>query len=236
MEDVNAILEELKAIGNERTKKLYLGNGAKEPLYGVTIKDLKPLVKRIKKDQELAETLYATSNYDAMYLAGILAEPDKMTEADFNRWIEKAYFYMISDFIVAVTLSETNIAQVVADKWIKSKEELKASAGWSCYAWLLGSRKDEEFSKDKLLNMIELVKKNIHASSEKIKFAMYNFLYALGVSYIPLHQEALKVAQEIGTVEVKRPLKPSQFVSAYDGIVEAVDKGRIGFKRKYVRC
>jgi len=40
----------------------------------------------------LAEQPYATGNYDAMYLAGMIAEPKKMTEEDFNRWIEGAYF------------------------------------------------------------------------------------------------------------------------------------------------
>ena len=56
---------------------------------------------------------------------------------------------MLSDYVVAVTLSESNIAQEVADKWIASGEELKMSAGWSCYCWLLGNRKDDEFSESK---------------------------------------------------------------------------------------
>jgi hypothetical protein len=58
-----------------------------------------------------------------MYLAGMLAEPKKMTEEDLHRWIEGAYFYMISDFIVAVTLSETDIAFTVADRFIDSGKE-----------------------------------------------------------------------------------------------------------------
>lgn len=41
-----------------------------------------------------------------------------MTEADFDRWMEGAYFYMISDFVVAVTLAETDFAQAVSDRWI----------------------------------------------------------------------------------------------------------------------
>ena len=65
-----------------------------------------------------------------MYFAGIIADPKAMTEADYDRWIEQAYFYMISDFVVAVTLAESDIAQHVSDKWIASGEELKMSAGW----------------------------------------------------------------------------------------------------------
>lgn len=68
-----------------------------------------------------------------MYIAGIIADPLAMTEVDFERWVDAAYFYMLSDFVVAVTLSESYVAQDVADKWIASGEELKLSAGWSCY-------------------------------------------------------------------------------------------------------
>jgi hypothetical protein len=57
------------------------------------------------------------------------------------------------DFIVAVTLAETDIAQAVSDKWISTGKDLFMSAGYSCYCWLLGSRKDEEFDKEKLYNL-----------------------------------------------------------------------------------
>ncbi|AIE80075.1 putative DNA alkylation repair enzyme [Bacillus cereus] len=50
-----------------------------------------------------------------MYFAGIIADPKAMSEFDFDRWINGAYFYMLSDYVVAVTLSESNIAQDVAD-------------------------------------------------------------------------------------------------------------------------
>ena len=136
------VMEQLESLGKERTKKMYMSNGAKEPLFGVTIGSMKPMVKQIKINQSLAEALYATGNYDAMYFAGFIADSKAMTEEDFNRWIETAYFYMISDFVVAVSLAESDIAQQVSDKWIASGEELKISAGWSCYCWLLGNRKD----------------------------------------------------------------------------------------------
>jgi 3-methyladenine DNA glycosylase AlkD len=120
-------------------KKYYESQGAREPLFGVTTGDLKPIAKRIKKNQQLVEELYATGNYDAMYLAGMLADPKKMTPVDFDYWIDKAYYHMISDFIVDVTLAETDFAQEVADKFIASGDELIMSAGWSCYEWLIGS-------------------------------------------------------------------------------------------------
>ncbi|QTH44665.1 DNA alkylation repair protein [Cohnella sp. LGH] len=229
--DFDAVMQQLEALGKERTKKIYMSNGAREPLFGVATGEMKPMSKIIKINQPLAEQLYATGNYDAMYFAGVIADPKAMTEADFDRWMETAYFYMISDFIVAVTLAETDIAQQVSDKWIASGDELKMSAGWSCYCWLLGNRPDHEFSEDKLRGMLKHAKSAIHDSPERTKYSMSNFIYTVGVSFLPLHDQALETAKAVGQVEVKK-----KFLNALGNIEKAAAKGQIGFKRKHVRC
>lgn len=186
-------MEELEALGKERMKKMYMTNGAQEPLFGAATGAMKPIKRKIKINQPLAEELYATGNYDAMYFAGVIADPKAMTEADFNRWIDKAYFYMLSDYVVAVTLSESDIAQEVSDKWIESGEELKMSAGWSCYCWLLGNRKDSEFSEDKISNMLDKVKASIHEAPERTKSAMNNFVYTVAFPINRFMKKQLKL-------------------------------------------
>ncbi|CAM3595177.1 DNA alkylation repair protein [Aeromicrobium ponti] len=234
--DFETVMQELEALGKERTKKIYISNGAHVPLFGVATGAMKPIAKKIKINQRLAEELYATGNYDAMYFAGIIADPKAMTESDFDRWMDAAYFYMLSDYVVAVTLSESDIAQGVADKWIASGEELRMSAGWSCYCWLLGNRLDNEFSESKISNLLNTVKNTIHDSPERTKSAMNNFLYTVGISYLPLHEKAVETSKEVGIVEVKRDKKKSSFLNAYESIQKEMDRGKLGFKRKYVRC
>ncbi|MBD2868992.1 DNA alkylation repair protein [Paenibacillus arenilitoris] len=234
--NAETVMQELEALGKERLKKMYISNGAHEPLFGAATGAMKPLAKKIKINQPLAEQLYATGNYDAMYFAGIIADPKAMTEADFDRWMDSAYFYMLSDFVVAVTLAETDIAQEVSDKWIESGEELRMSAGWSCYCWLLGSRPDVEFSESKIANMLEMVERTIHGAPERAKSAMNNFVYTVAVSYLPLHDKAVVTAKAMGPVELKRDKGKSKWLLASETIQKAVDKGQIGFKRNYVRC
>ena len=234
--DFEMVMQELEALGKERMKKIYLSNGAHEPLFGVATGAMKPLAKIIKKNQPLAEQLYATGNYDAMYFAGIIADPMTMTEADFERWIDGAYFYMLSDYVVAVTLSETEIAQAVADQWIASGEELRMSAGWSCYCWLLGNRPDAEFNTGKIESMLEQVKNTIRDSPDRTKSSMNNFIYSVGISYLPSHDKAVEIAKAVGPVEIKRDKKKSSILLAADNIQKEVDRGKLGFKRKYVRC
>lgn len=42
------VMTELEALGKERTKKMYLSNGAVELLFGVTTGSMKPMRKAIK--------------------------------------------------------------------------------------------------------------------------------------------------------------------------------------------
>lgn len=229
------VMKELESLGNQRTKKIYMSNGAREPLFGVNTGSMKPMSKIIKIDHDLAEKLYATGNYDAMYFAGIIADPNKLTKGDYNRWMDQAYFYMLSDFVVAVTLSESDIAFEVADEWIKSGEDLRMSAGWSCYCWLIGNRKDDEFDKDKISKMLDFIKDRIHDMSDRTKNAMNYFIYAVGLSYLPLHEKAIEIYKDIGVVKIMDK-KKEKILNAHANIMRDVHKGRIGFKRKYVRC
>lgn len=220
---LNELMQELSTMGTERMKKYYRSQGAVEPFFGVPSGALKPLAKKHQNNQALAEALYETGNYDAMYLAGMIADLSVMQIADFERWIEKAYFPMVSNYVVAVTLAEAAFAQEVADRWIVSGDDLKMAAGWSCYEWLLGSRKDSEFDLKKMIGLIDGVARDFAKAPLHTQKAMKGFLVAVGISYVPCHAKALEAAIQISS-------------SISDAIHKEVAKGRLGFKRKHVRC
>ncbi len=230
------VMLELEALGTERTKKIYAVNGAHEPQFGVATMAMRALAKKAGRDQPLAEQFYATGNYDAMFFAGMVADPKAMTEADFERWMETAYFFMLSDYVVGALLTETDFAQTVADRWIKSDGELRQSAGWSCYAGLLGARKDAEFAIDKLRGMLDTVARTIHDSPNRARYSMNNFVISVGISYLPLHEEAVRAAEAIGKVKVTIGSGKCMVPLAAEYIRKAADKGRLGYKRKGARC
>ena len=74
------ILAELKLLGSDSYKRVVFNHGVKEPCFGVKVSDLQKIQKRIKKDHQLALDLYDTGNYDAMYLAGLIADDAQMTK------------------------------------------------------------------------------------------------------------------------------------------------------------
>ncbi|MDB4572960.1 DNA alkylation repair protein, partial [Akkermansiaceae bacterium] len=87
---VGEVMAELESLGNEQTKKTLLRHGAVEPLFGVKIGDLKGLRKELKNDHDIALALYGTGNSDAMYLAGLIADSEKVTEEELDRWVNEA--------------------------------------------------------------------------------------------------------------------------------------------------
>ena len=86
---VEEVINEIKSMGNERTKATLMKHGAKEPFYGVKTGDLKKIQKKIKKDHQLSLDLYDTGISDAMYLAGLIADKDQITPAHLQKWIEE---------------------------------------------------------------------------------------------------------------------------------------------------
>src|ERR1700692_2030596 len=93
-------MTELRSRGSESVKKILVKHGIKEPFFGVKIEYLKPIQKKIKMDYQLAKDLYATGNADAMYLAGLIADDEKMTKSDLQTWVKQAVSQNISEYTV----------------------------------------------------------------------------------------------------------------------------------------
>src|SRR6187551_2513344 len=105
--DLPKVMAQLKKLGSEQTKKTFLRHGAREPLFGVKVGDLKTIQKKIKRNHALALELYETGNADAMYLAGLIADPEQMTKADLRKWVRGANSKMLAGYTVPWVASES---------------------------------------------------------------------------------------------------------------------------------
>ena len=101
------IVEQIKPLGKESYRKVLRNHGIPEPMFGVSVEELKKIQKRVKKDYQLALDLYDTGIYDAMYLAGLIADDLKMTKKDLRHWVEKANSAMLCGYTVAWVAAES---------------------------------------------------------------------------------------------------------------------------------
>lgn len=106
------ILEETRPLGRESYKKVLLNHGVKEPCLGVKIEEFQKIRKRIRVDYRLALALYDTGVYDAMYLAGLIADDVSMPREDLQDWVRKANSGALVGSTVPSVISIKNDAEL----------------------------------------------------------------------------------------------------------------------------
>lgn len=242
------ILKELAELGSDQTKKVLLRHGAREPFYGVKVQDLKKVISKLKKDikkypdeypgglHQLAIDLYQTGNSDAMYMAGLMVDAQKMSMKEIQDWAEKAYWYMISDYTVAGTAAESRFGWELASKWIESDQEFICSAGWATFSAILSITPDDELDLEALTRLIERVKSTLHNSQNRVRYAMNGFLIAAG-SFTPnLTGKAKAAGLKIGKVEVDMGGTSCKVPGVVEYIEKVEKKGYVGKKRARAFC
>ncbi len=231
------ILKELQALGQDNYKKMLMNNhGVKEPCFGVKIGDMKPIQKRIKKDYQLALDLYDTGIYDAMYLAGLIADDERMTQKDLQHWAEKANGGALPGTTVASVAAQSNHGWEMATEWIDSSKTNVAIAGWSTLSCLVALKDDSELDFAQLKQFIALVEKTIHRSPDAVRYAMNNFVISVGCYVESLTTIAIKAGERIGTVTADLGNNACKIPFAPDYIRKVQQRGSIGQKRKTVKC
>lgn len=233
---VQNIMAELKAKGNEGIKKILLKHGIKEPFFGVKIEDLKIIQKKIKKDYQLSKDLYQTGNADAMYLAGLIADENKMTKTDLNNWVKQALSSSISEYTVPWIAAESNFGFELALQWIDDKKEFIAAAGWSTLSSLVAIKPDNELDIFALKTLLKRVESTIHQADNRVRSKMNGFIIAVGSFVIPLTDHAVAVAKKIGAVKVNLDGTACKVPDAVDYIMKVKNKGAAGKKKKMARC
>lgn len=232
----NEILIELKQFGDPQTKKIYMNIGAKEPLFGVKVQDLKKLLKKTKKNHELSLELYETGNYDAMYLAGLMADETKITKAQLERWVEKAYFSYLSEYTVPWVAAETEFGLELGLKWIESEVETTASAGWGTLSYFAAVNEDDLLDIPLYSKLLKKVENEIHESKNRVRYAMNGFVISVGSYIKELNVKSKEVAQNIGKVHVDVGGTACKVPLASEYIKKVEARGKIGKKRKTARC
>src|SRR5688500_14781705 len=196
------IVAELKKFANPQTKKTWMTHGAQEPCLGVKVEDMKKIQKRVKMDYQLALDLYDTGIADAMYLAGLIADDAKMTKKDLQKWLDNATWGMVAEFTVPWVASGSPHGREMALKWIESKDEAVASAGWQTYSSMVAIKEDADLALAEIKALLARVAKSIHQQPNRVKYVMTSFVIPVACYVKPLHKLAVETAKGIGKLDV----------------------------------
>lgn len=230
------IIDELKPLGSESYKKVIFNHGVKEPCFGVKIGDMQKIRKRIRKDYSLALELYDTGIYDAMYLAGLIADDASMTKKDLQHWVSSAYCGPLCGATVPGVAAGSAHGWELALEWIDSEKTLIAVAGWATLSCVVSVKADTALDLKVLKRLLQRVRKTIHQSPDEVRYQMNAFVIAVG-SYVPsLTEDAIAIAESIGPVKADLGNNACQVPYAPDYIRKVEKRGTLGRKRKSAKC
>jgi len=234
--NLRQVMSALAAKGSESTKRLLMKHGAKEPCFGVKVGDLKPLAKQLKGEQALALELYATGNGDAQYLAGMIADGRLLTARQLQTWADTAAWDMISGNTVPWVASEHPEGFALATKWIASKDEQIARAGWSTLGALAATVPDDDLPVAQLGKLLDRVVRDMPKAPDGARYSMNNFVISCGTYVAPLSAKAIATARDLGKVEVDMGDTACQVPDAESYILKSRRGAPVAPKRKTMRC
>jgi 3-methyladenine DNA glycosylase AlkD len=230
------VMKELEKKGSESIRKIFVNHGAKGSMFGVKVGDLKVIQKKVKKDHQLAMELFDTDNYDAMYLAGLIADESKMSKKDIQQWAEKSHSHGISEYTVAWVAAESEYGWELGMKWIDSPKENIASAGWNTLSGVIAMKPDNELDIATIKKLLQRITKEIHSAPNRVRYTMNGFVIGVGGYIKELTKDAIEIAKKMGEVYVDMEGTACKVPSAADYIKKMEAKGYIGKKKKTVKC
>jgi 3-methyladenine DNA glycosylase AlkD len=238
MATVSSIMAELKSKGKESTRKIYARHGMTlQRVFGVSVAELKAIAKTIKGQQALASALYEIGNMDAMYLAGMVLDGAKVERERLNAWAESAAgLQMIGEYTIPWLAVEHPQGRGLALEWIGLKEEHMAASGWCTYSGLLATTSDEKLDLKEIEGLLATVVKKIDGAPNRVRYTMNSFVIAVGSYVKPLIKQAKATAMKIGVVTVEMGETACKVPLALEYIEKAEASGKVGVKKKTIRC
>lgn len=196
------IIQFLEEHGTEQNRRIYRNHGVVGEVYGVKVADLKVVQKKVKKNHELSLQLYATGNYDAMYLAGLIADEEKMSKQELDRWMTGVDNHLIPTYAVAPVAAKSSYGLELARKWMRSKDEFVVAGGYATYIAMINKKSKEELDLIEIEEILDHIVEVIHQERNQVRYQMNAFVIAAG-GYIPsLANKARDYGNTIGKVEV----------------------------------
>jgi len=173
----------------------------KTRVLGIPIPETRKLAKQIGKNHELSRRLWDSKIHEARILAGYIAEPEKITEKQFEKWIKGFDSWDVVDQVCSACLDKTNFVYKKIFELAKRKEEFVKRTAFTLICCL--TMHDKEMPDTKFLKFFLIIKKASTDERNFVKKAVNWALRQIGKRNKNLNKEAIKLAREIQKIESK---------------------------------
>jgi 3-methyladenine DNA glycosylase AlkD len=166
-----------------------------ERAFGVSMKDVQALAKGIGRDHALALALWETGWHEVRALCAYVAEPERATPAEMDRWCRDFDNWAVCDTLCFALFDRTPHAFRMIDRWAKRKPEFERRAAFALLASL--ALHDRESPDAPFLARLPLVEA---ASTDERNFVRKGVVWALrsvGERSAALNEAATALAKRL---------------------------------------
>lgn len=169
---------------------------------GVSVPDMRKIAKDVGKDHQLALELWDTGIPEAMIVAGMVAEPNKLTETQMEDWVVDINSWDICDQVCTNLFEKSPLAEKKIHDWSQREEEFVKRTAYAliaCLAWHDKDAGDETFT-----NYFPVI---VHGATDERNFVKKAVSWALrniGKRNLILNKAAIEAAREIQQIDAKR--------------------------------
>ena len=142
----------------------------------------------------------------------------------------------LCEYTVPFVASESPHARALAMKWIKSRKQNVARSGWCTYVGIMATTEDDELDLVEIQSLLDHVVDHIESAPDRVRYTMNGFVIGVGTYVKPLLKAAKQAAKKIGTVSVDMGETSCKVPLATEYIGKVEKMGRVGKKRKTIRC
>jgi 3-methyladenine DNA glycosylase AlkD len=153
------------------------------------------MAKQIGKNHLLARKLWISGVHEARILAGLIDDPEMVTEKQMESWVKDFDSWDVCDQVCSNLFDQTRFAHKKAIEWSKRNEEFVKRAGFVPMAAL--AVHDKEKSDREFENFFFLIKKEATDERNFVKKAVNWSLRQIGKRSAYLNRLAIKTAEMI---------------------------------------
>lgn len=166
---------------------------------GVKVPEMRKIAKTIDQDHDLALALWETGVAEARIVAGMIADPLKLTEKQMDAWVKDIESWDVCDQLCMNLLEKSPYAHKKILEWSRRDEEFVRRAAYAliaCLAW-----HDRQEGDDFFVSMLATIKKGSTDQRNFVKKAVSWALRNIGKRNIFLNHQAIRTAEEIAKID-----------------------------------
>ena len=165
---------------------------------GISIPNLRRLAREIGRDHELALRLWKSGFHEARILAGFVADPATLTEAQAEQWVNDFDSWDVCDQVVAL-LEQVPFARKKIRQWAASDREFVKRAAFAMIAGL--AVHDKAAADARFESFLRLIRRGSTDDRNFVKKAVNWALRSIGKRNRRLNLRAVAVTKEIARMD-----------------------------------